>query len=234
MAREIVAALYALQQLDLHVERAATEAEALRRTLAEDATRPEREAAARARRRAEQARGTARDAEAEVHAAEERIERLQERLYGGGSGQRDLTALQRELEHLKAAHAEQEERVLALMLASEEAEGERARAAQASRAAERDWERRRAELAARLTQLEADLAELRGRRQREATALDGGAVARYEAIRRAHGGRGVAAVQGGTCQGCRVLLTSGELQRARAAAELVTCTNCGRILFVQP
>ena len=233
MSKALVAELFALQEIDQEIDRGRIEADALRRSLAEDATRPAREAAASVRRQAERARQEARSAEAALQDAEARIQKQEARLYGGGTGQRDLGALQNELSHLKAAHAEQEERVLAVMLAAEEAEAVAARAAAELSAAERDWERRKGELRDRLADMETAATDLRTRRAAQAAAIDPEGVRRYEAIRGTHGGRGVALVQGGTCQACRVAITSGALQRAKPGTELVLCPNCGRILYVR-
>lgn len=233
MGKTVVAALYELQQLDLDMDRLATEAEALERALAEDAVRPAREAAARARRQMEREKKGASEVEEALRELDARIQKQETRLYGGGTATRDLGALQTELSHLKEAHAQQEERVLAAMLTLEDAEGTAARAAAAQAEAERDWQNRRAELAERLAASQTEAAELRGRRETQAQAIDAAALGRYESLRRGHGGRGVALVQNGTCQACRVGVTSGALQRARSGTELVPCNNCGRILYVR-
>lgn len=236
MSKAVVADLYALQERDLELDRVTGEIEVLRRTLGEDATRPQREAALRARKRADQARTAAQTAEAALHEAEARIQRHERQLYGGGTGSRDLTALQTELTHLKTAHAEQEERVLTQMLAAEEADTAGRAALRALREAERAWEAKRQELGARLNEAETRLDEARARRADQAAAIaaaDAAVLGRYDALRRTHGGLAVALVQANTCQACRVVVTSAALQRARVGAELVPCNNCGRILFVR-
>lgn len=233
VSRAVVAELYELQQLDLEIDRSATEAESLRRALAEDVTRPTREAAARARARADRARRETREAELALQEAESRIKKQESRLYGGGTALRDLGALQTELSHLQSAHAAQEERVLALMLAAEEADVVTVRAAESHATAERDWVQRRAEISTHLKQVESAHAELRDRRDTQTAAIDPEALRRYEALRGSHTGRAVALVQNGTCQVCRVVLPSGVLQRARSATELVPCNHCGRILYVR-
>jgi predicted nucleic acid-binding Zn-ribbon protein len=232
VSRALVAELYALQQLDLAIDRGGAEVEALRRALAEDATRPAREAEARSRALVQRARRAVQEAETALQEVEARIRKQETRLYGGGIGPRDLDALQNELAHLRATHAEQEERALALMLAAEEAEAAAAQAAETHGMAQRDWEQRQVELRGRLAAAEATQQELQTRRASQTAALEAAALERYEAIRRTHAGRAVAAVQAGTCQVCRVAVTSGALQRARTGAELVPCSNCGRILYV--
>lgn len=233
MGRAQIADLYELQLLDLEIDRSVTEAESLRRSLAEDATRPTREAAARARARAERARRETGEAELALREAEARIKKQEARLYGGGTAVRDLGALQSELGHLQTAHAAQEERVLALMLATEEAQATATQAAEGHAAAERAWVERRDALSIRLGQVESALAELRARRDERTAKIDVETLRRYETLRATHAGRAVALVQEGTCQACRVVLPSGVLQRARAGTELVPCNHCGRILYVR-
>ncbi|HEX9057507.1 MAG TPA: C4-type zinc ribbon domain-containing protein [Ktedonobacterales bacterium] len=232
MSRAAITALYELQQLDLEMERVATDLDALRRSLAEDATKPTRDAAARARTVAERAQREAREAEAVVHEGEARIQRHEARLYGGGTAMRDLSALEIELTHMRSAHAQQEEHALKLMLAAEDAQAAAQRAVQAHTAAERAWSERRNELRSRVTERESALGQLQQRRVEHTASIDAESLRRYEAVRRAHGGRGVALVQNGTCQACRVAITSGALQRVRASVELVACQNCGRLLYM--
>lgn len=233
MSRSVVADLYALQDLDLEVDRVAGDMEALRRGMGADTTRPEREAALRARKRAEQMRGAAQTAESALHDLEARIRKQEQRLYGGSTGARDLGAMQTELTHMKAAHAEQEEGVLAHMLAAEEAETAARAAVATLRSAERAWETKRQEMGARLTADEAQLDELRERRAVHAEGIGVEVLRRYDTLRRAHGGRALALVQSNTCQVCRVAVASAAVQRARAGTELVPCPNCGRILFAR-
>ncbi|MBC7260907.1 MAG: nucleic acid-binding protein, partial [Chloroflexi bacterium] len=47
------------------------------------------------------------------------------------------------------------------------------------------------------------------------------------------GGRAVALMVDQMCQGCRVMVPTSKAQIVRRGQELVTCTNCGRILVVQ-
>lgn len=233
MSKSVVADLFALQELDLEIDRVAGELEALRRGMTEDATRAPRETVLRARKRAEQARGAARDAEAALHELEARIQKQEQRLYGGGTGSRDLGAMQTELTHMKASHSEQEEGVLERMLAAEEAESAARKAVGALREAERAWETKRQEMGARVAADEVRLGEVREQRETHAATIDAETLRRYDGLRRAHGGRAVALVQANTCQACRVVVGSAALQRARAGAELVPCPNCGRILYIR-
>jgi predicted nucleic acid-binding Zn-ribbon protein len=96
----------------------------------------------------------------------------------------------------------------------------------------RTWNARQEQVRAKLHEAELAAAGLEERRSSAAGAVDGAARSTYELLRRQKGGVAVAQVQQRTCQACRVSLTPAQEQRARIGNDLVTCTSCGRILFV--
>ena len=231
MTRAQVAELWALQQLDSEIDRLVAEEDAVRRALVADPNQPARARLQAGRRSASDCARAVRDAEAALEDIQTRLKRQETRLYGGGASPKELGALQQEIAHLQAARSTQEEAVLAAMLAAEEAQAAVAKLETALREGEQIRERERAEQEARLAALGERLAGLRERRSSLATSCDAAFLARYEVVRKARGGRGVAEVRGGVCQVCRVTVTAATLQQARAAAELVACPNCGRILY---
>jgi predicted nucleic acid-binding Zn-ribbon protein len=232
MSRGEVAALWALQQLDVEVDRLVIEAESLARALANDVTRDDRLALHQGMKRAAAAASAAREAEAALAETQERLKRQEARLYGGSAGPKELGALQQEIAHLQATRMTQEESALAALMASEEAQAAVTPLERALARTQREQEVERGRLTTRQSELDASLAELRARRAQQAQTLGEGALARYEGLRRSRAGKAVAEVRGGVCQACRVSIQPATLQRARAAAELVTCGNCGRILYV--
>jgi predicted nucleic acid-binding Zn-ribbon protein len=62
------------------------------------------------------------------------------------------------------------------------------------------------------------------------TPLDAGTRGLYAELMKKKGGRAVVLLAGQTCGGCRVTLASGKAQQVRRGQELITCTNCERIL----
>src|SRR6185437_10911876 len=125
----------------------------------------------------------------------------------------------------------QEERVLEAMAAAEEAqtllESEKTR----EEALENTRQQEQTTLAERQRQVEAHLADARQRRQSQAESCEPPLLQRYEQIRRIRG-KAVALAEGGTCNGCRVSLTASDMQRVRTSADITTCSNCGRILYL--
>jgi predicted nucleic acid-binding Zn-ribbon protein len=96
----------------------------------------------------------------------------------------------------------------------------------------RTWNARQEQVRAKLQEAETAVAALEKQRDGAAAAVDGVSRATYDLIRRQKGGVAVALVQQRICQACRVALTPVQEQRARIGNDLVTCTSCGRILYV--
>ncbi len=88
-----------------------------------------------------------------------------------------------------------------------------------------------AELATREEHLRKELAELTANRGELAAAVEDAVRARYERLVKSKGENVVVGVQHGVCGGCHMKLPAQILVTCQAQAELVTCTNCGRILY---
>ncbi|HLW00404.1 MAG TPA: C4-type zinc ribbon domain-containing protein [Ktedonobacterales bacterium] len=227
------ASLYQVQQLDGEVDRIAAEAQAINAALQDDsAVRQVQQAVTAASTALQQRQQALRAAEQELADLAARIKSHNDRLYSGNvSNPRELGSLQQEVGHLRELHNTQEERVLEAMAAAEEAqtlmESEKTR----QEALEKTRQQEQAMLVDRQRQVEARLADARQRRQSQAESCEAPLLQRYEQIRRIRG-KAVALAEGGTCQGCRVSLTASDMQRVRTSADITTCSNCGRILYL--
>ncbi len=227
-------ALYQLQQLDLELERVNAEAQAIHARLSDDSAlrqaKEEHEAAQAALRQQQRA---LQQAEQELASLAARIKGHQDRLYSGSiANPRELGALQQEIQHLRELHSAQEDRVLEAMGTVDEAEAALNDKAAKQTAAEQARQREQDTLLERQRQTEAKLNDLLQRRQSQAESCEPDLLQRYEQIRKLRGGKAVALAEGGTCQWCRVTLSASEMQRLRLSAEIVTCSNCGRMLHL--
>jgi predicted nucleic acid-binding Zn-ribbon protein len=172
-------------------------------------------------------------AERDVEQVRARIDRDSERLDAGNvSSARELESLQNEIVSLRRRQGDLEEIVLGLM--------ERAEAAQARHdAAAAEAEKTAAEIAAVTSRRDAALAEI-GAQQAKASssralaaaAVPGDLLALYDKVRSQVGGAAAAMLRRGECQGCRVALSTVELNEVRAAApdEVLRHEECRRIL----
>ncbi|MGH7863307.1 MAG: zinc ribbon domain-containing protein, partial [Candidatus Dormibacteraceae bacterium] len=93
------------------------------------------------------------------------------------------------------------------------------------------FEARHGELVGQHAQLKDDAAALDAERGKVARSVAPASLAQYEQLRRDKRGRAVSKVERSTCQGCRIALPMGLVQRVRAGRDFVFCPSCGRILY---
>ena len=79
--------------------------------------------------------------------------------------------------------------------------------------------------------LKKELAELTASRAQLAAAVDDSTRNRYERIFKSKGENVVVGVEHSACGGCHMKLPAQIVTSCRAQAEIVTCPNCGRILY---
>lgn len=172
-----------------------------------------------------------RRSESDLRDVESRLQELERRLYGGAvRSEKELTALQSEIEQLRRQKDTLESRALELLLDLDGRRGQARLAAEAEARQAHELETAGRAAAAEEAALREATASLRTARDEVAAQVSPRARALYEQVR--HGTpRPVARVLEGRCEGCRLdvaLLT----RKAALGGSLVRCENCGRILFV--
>jgi predicted nucleic acid-binding Zn-ribbon protein len=143
----------------------------------------------------------------------------------------EYRALANEIQTCKEAIFKIEDQEIALMEQGEAAQKEVVRSTQAAGEARKLADDQIAQLGVREENLKKELAELETNREELATAVDTGARARYERLVKNKGENVVVGVQHGVCGGCHMKLPPQLLVSCQAQQELVTCSNCGRILY---
>jgi uncharacterized protein len=146
----------------------------------------------------------------------------------------EYRALSHEIEQCKAAIFQIEDQEIALMEQAEATQKEIARATQAANEARKLVEEQMGKLAAREANLQKELAELSANREQLAAAVNESARGRYERLMRSKGEHVVVGVERGVCGGCHMRLPPQLLVMCQAKKELVSCSNCGRILYYTP
>jgi uncharacterized protein len=79
--------------------------------------------------------------------------------------------------------------------------------------------------------LEARLGDLANERKQLATTIDEDVLYRYERLFSSKGDAAVVAVEHGVCTGCHMKVTTQTAVRAKSGNEIVSCEQCGRILY---
>jgi predicted nucleic acid-binding Zn-ribbon protein len=143
----------------------------------------------------------------------------------------EYRALANEIQTCKEAIFKIEDQEIALMEQGEAAQKEVVRSTQAANEARKLADDQIAQLGIREENLKKELAELETNREELAAAVDSGARGRYDRLMKNKGENVVVGVQHGVCGGCHMKLPPQLLVSCQAQQELVTCSNCGRILY---
>lgn len=178
------------------------------------------------------AEGTQKDVELEAETLKGKIGPAEAKLYSGSiKNPKELGDLQADIEQLKRQLSTVEDRQLEAINGAEEAQSA-LRAAQAELdALEAAWREEQAEMQERIARVGAEIAEYEAARDERAATIDPDLLKRYDRIRFAHQGRGVAKLDRNLCTGCRISLPVNTVNKARAGNALIQCPNCERILY---
>jgi predicted nucleic acid-binding Zn-ribbon protein len=148
---------------------------------------------------------------------------------------KEYSAVLAEIETIKVEKGRVEEEILALMETQERMTRE---IGEAEVRLKRQTEEARAQQAAateELRALEADVALVRAERESLAKDIPRDSMAQYARLLKGRGGLAVAVVgANGICTGCRLSLTPQRFNELRQSTLILTCENCGRILYYQP
>jgi uncharacterized protein len=171
--------------------------------------------------------------ELEVEAKKEQINRYANQQLQTRKNE-EYRALANEIETCKGEISRIEDKELELMERGEAAQKEVVAATLALKEATSLMEEQVGQLNAREANLKKEFASLQSNREELSQAVDETARARYERLLRSKGQNVVVGIQHGVCGGCHMRVPTQILVACQAHQELVSCTNCGRILYYAP
>ena len=143
----------------------------------------------------------------------------------------EYRALAHEIESCKEEIRKIEDRELELMEQAEAAQKDVLIRNQAATDVRKLSEEQIRQLDAREQSLKRELQELETNREDLATAAGDQARSRYERLSKNKGENVVVGVQHGVCGGCHMRVPPQLLVTCQGQQEIVTCSNCGRILY---
>ena len=224
--------LHQLQEIDLEIEANEGALRQITRQIGES------EVVARAQKKLASERQHLEELQHQQHATEWEIEDLtakitpaEEKLYSGRiTSTKELANLQHEVDGLKAHRSHLEDKALEVMEQVEQAEASVATTGEELKKLETEWQNQQQQLSADMERVKAVLADLRHKRQVLSDKIDPQMVALYQQLRKQKV-TAVARVEQGICGGCRISLSTANLQQVRSGS-LVQCTNCGRLLYL--
>ena len=227
--------LYALQEVDLDLDRVYRALEQAEGDLNIGISIENLEAALRdEEERLQEVELLRRDNRMETESRRERTEVLETQLYDGSmTNARDLEAMQQEAVNVRHLLEQGEALSLELSIQAEESQMRCASLGQELTETKSHWEAQQVELNRRVAGLRAEQNEYEKQRETLASGVDPATLQRYETLRKSKGGRAVAKVERDLCQGCRMSLPTQLRQRVKSGRQTVTCSSCGRMLFVE-
>lgn len=172
-----------------------------------------------------------RDLEWDVSDRSAKIAELEKKLYSGTiRNPKELSGLQTEIEHMKAALSAVEDRALEAMTRVDDVRASAAARERELGELQARWSAEQQALKQEGQALTAALAGLRTQRESTAAGVGKPILARYEELRRNRRGLAVARVDRNICLGCRTSVPTAQVQSTRQG-QLVFCSSCGRILY---
>lgn len=224
--------LFALQEIDLRRDaRRAVIADIESRLEETEAVREARQAVEDSEDDLQGLQRLQRGFDAKLADLDAKIQPLEKRMYDGSvRNPKELTDMQKELDHFRADRSKLDDEGLELIEAIEQMTKLLSEQEEALRQAEAAWQQEKTELLDQKSVAESEYATLEGQRGDHTSEMDRAMLGLYETLRTSKAGRAVASVVQGQCQGCRITLPTHLVQRLRAGGLLIQCPNCERIL----
>lgn len=183
-----------------------------------------------AKLRGKQIESQKKDLELEVEAQKQKIAKYSIQQFETKKND-EFKAIGHEIETCKATITKIEDKEIELMEQAEVAQKDILAATQTANEAKKHIEGQIAELSGREENLNKELAELTANREELANAVEEDMRNRYERLLKNKGGSVVVGIQHGVCGGCHMKFPQQVVLSCRREEEIVTCPNCGRILY---
>ena len=225
--------LYLLQQTDSALDTATEQVTALRAGLGEAealiAARTDYLAAEAALTRD---RGALKELETTSADVLARSTALEKKLYGGLiHGTKEIETAQHDIAGAKARVTSLDDQSLDLMSAVEERTAAYAATRKKLIRAQNEWKAGQADTLAQIAALETEITRLNDERAARIAPMPPADFARYEKVRQQHQGLAVVLVVNFVCQKCHVTQPLIRQKELKQAADIIVCSNCGRILY---
>jgi hypothetical protein len=143
----------------------------------------------------------------------------------------EFQALGHEIERYENEIGKLEDQELELMIEADKLKGEFETAEKTARATQDAVSRQLADLESKSEALETQQQELEKEREALAAGIDADLLDQFERLFNSKGDAAVVAVEHGVCTGCHMKVTTATAARVKAGKEIVSCEQCGRILY---
>jgi predicted nucleic acid-binding Zn-ribbon protein len=169
--------------------------------------------------------------ELDVGTRAETISRLKTQQYQTRKND-EFQAIGHEIERYENEIRKLEDQELEVMLDADKLKAEIEAAEKSVRATKESISRQLNDLETKSKTLENRQDELAKERETLASKIDGDLLHRFERLFNSKGDAAIVAVEHGVCTGCHMKVTTATASQVKAGKEIVSCENCGRILYL--
>ena len=145
----------------------------------------------------------------------------------------EFQALGHEIERYESEIRKLEDQELELMIESDKLRAEVEAAEKSARATKDTISRQLVDLETKSKALETQQTGLANERETLASKIDADLLDQFERLFNSKGDAAIVAVEHGVCTGCHMKVTTATASQVKAGKEIVSCENCGRILYDQ-
>jgi uncharacterized protein len=168
--------------------------------------------------------------ELDVGTRAETISRLKTQQYQTRKND-EFQAIGHEIERYENEIRKLEDEELEVMLEADKLKAEIEAADKRARATKESISRQLNDLETKSKTLENRQGELAKERETLASKIDGDLLHRFERLFNSKGDAVIVAVEHGVCTGCHMKVTPATASQVKAGKQIVSCENCGRILY---
>jgi predicted nucleic acid-binding Zn-ribbon protein len=143
----------------------------------------------------------------------------------------EFQALGHEIERYENEIRKIEDEELELMMQADKIKADLTEEEAKAAAVKQSITRQTADLDEKSKALKSRLDELTSERAELAAKIDEDLLSSFERLFNSKGDAAIVAIEHGVCTGCHMKVTSATAAGARAGKEIVSCENCGRILY---
>ena len=168
--------------------------------------------------------------ELDVGTRTETISRLKTQQYQTRKNE-EFRAIGHEIERYENEIRKIEDDELELMVLADKVKADLTEEEKIATATQNSIARQTADLEEKSRVLESQLQALNKERSELAGKIDEDSLGRFERLFKSKGDAAVVAIEHGVCTGCHMKVTTATAAQVRAGKEIVSCENCGRILY---
>ena len=143
----------------------------------------------------------------------------------------EFQAIGHEIERYEKEIIKIEDEELELMVLADKVKADLAEEEKKATAAQNSIARQTADLEEKSKALESQLQALSKERSELAGKIDEDLLVSFERLFKSKGDAAVVAIEHGVCTGCHMKVTTATAAQVKAGKEIVSCENCGRILY---